>query len=154
MPPSDPGSAFPAEVELQDHGSGRWHRTVSSSVSHKWPRIRLIAFSSLFVAFVACCSLLVTFGYPRWRTVAFACVFLTGYGLYVLSRVGSFLPRWPDDDFSLAFYFMASVVTGGIHSPIVVAGLGPLTRLVQTGGANRPTAIRIAASAIARRASA
>jgi signal transduction histidine kinase len=146
-PSSGPRPEF--EVTLEDQGSERWQRALSSSVSHSWPRIRKLAFASLFGAFVVCCSMLVAVGYPTWRTVAFTCVFLLGYSLYVLSRFTRLpVPRWADDDYSLAFYFMASLFTGGIHSPIVVAGLGPLTRIVQTGGTRWPTVFRVAASSI------
>jgi signal transduction histidine kinase len=149
--PSGRGSVVNLDVTLEDQGSERWRRALSSSVSHRWPRIRKLAFGSLFGAFILSCVLLVAVGYPTWRTAAFAAVFLLGYVLYVLSRFSRLpLPRWADDDYSLAFYFMCSLFTGGIHSPIVVAGLGPLTRIVQTGGSNpRPAVLRVVATSMA-----
>lgn len=142
------GVGVPLDIGLEDRGSARWQQALSGAVSHHWPRIRRIAFTATLGAFILCCSLLVAVGYPTWRTAAFASVGLSGYGLYVLSRLpGSRLPRWADDDFSLAFYFACSLFTGGIHSPVVVAGIAPLTRSVQAGGARGPGALRVVALA-------
>ncbi len=147
---SGAGAGVPLDVKLEDRGSARWQQALSTAVSHHWPRVRLIAFTATVGAFILCCSLLVVVGYPTWRTAAFASVGLSGYGLYVLSRVrGSPLPRWADDDFALAFYFASSLFTGGIHSPIIVAGIAPLTRLVQTGVNRGPTPARVVALATA-----
>jgi signal transduction histidine kinase len=146
---SRPPSGVAVDVRLEDRRTG-WQQALSASVSRDWPRVRKIAFGSLFGAFVLCCALLAAFGYPTWRTVAFGCVGLSGNALYVLSRrPGSRLPRWGDDDFSLAFYFACSLLTGGLHSPIVVAGLGPLTRSVQGAGLRGPSAWRLGAIALA-----
>lgn len=148
--PSGPGSVVQFEITLEDRGTDRWQRALNSSVSHRWPRIRKLAFGSLFGALILCSSLLVAVGYPTSRTVAFTCVGVVGYTLYCLSRFSPLpVPRWRDDDFSVAVYFLCALCAGGIHCPIVVAGLGPLTRMVQTGRTTRPTTSRIVAFSIA-----
>lgn len=143
------GVVAPSDIRtFDDLASARWDRAVRLTLAHDWPRSRMISLAALGSAWFVFSSLLVAIGYPTWRTVAFACVGLIGLLPFTLGRFDRRIrSHWVNEEYALTTFFLGSLFTGGIFSPVILCGL-PIAATVHTRGLARPTVFRIVAFSI------
>ncbi|MGB8930956.1 MAG: HAMP domain-containing sensor histidine kinase [Anaeromyxobacteraceae bacterium] len=125
--------------------SERWARALTAAVDRKWARSRTVLFAFMFAAWAAMCVALWRLGYPGWRVAALAGDLVTVIVLHAWTAItgGKLLPEG-DGRAAFALVMGAVVLTGGLHSPLLIGVTGQLSGVVLRCGWNRQTRRAIA----------
>ena len=93
---------------------GQWRRALGVNLDDRWARSRARLLIAVLAAWGALCVALWWIGYPSWRVVVVCASLCAVIGAVVsgaraaAERVGALMP------------FLATAVTGGVHSPMLV----------------------------------
>jgi signal transduction histidine kinase len=119
----------------------RWHRAVAAAVDRKWARSRSLAFFTIYVAWAGFCVALWRQGFPPWRVGALLATLLLLAGTHLRALAvcdPRFLPEG-ESRFPFVLVLLATGLTGGLHSPLLLGVVGNLSGVLLRHGWTRAT---------------
>jgi signal transduction histidine kinase len=119
----------------------RWHRHLATAVDRKWARSRSLAFFAIYAAWAGFCFALWRHGYPPWRVVALAVLLVVLVATHLRSLALCDPRALPEGEarHPFAVSLLASALTGGLHSPMLIGVLGNFSGVLLRHGWNRQT---------------
>ncbi|HSD21983.1 MAG TPA: HAMP domain-containing sensor histidine kinase [Anaeromyxobacter sp.] len=127
--------------------AARWRRVITANVECRWKRTRWFLFAGFYAVWLAFCAALAATGYPGWRVAALAGILVALLVSHVAralsSRVASACEG--DERQPFAFIVVAIAMTGGLHSPVLIALMGAVSQFTIRRGICRATLAALAA---------
>jgi signal transduction histidine kinase len=119
----------------------RWHRHLATAVDRKWARSRSLAFFAIYALWAGFCFVLWWQGYPPWRAAALAVLLLVLVATHLRSLTLCDPRALPEGEarhpFGIAL--LASALTGGLHSPLLLGVIGNFSGVLLRHGWTRET---------------
>ena len=133
-------------VMLDRMSPERWRRALAAGVNRRWARSRVLLFVVIYLAWASLCVALWRLGYPVWRVAALAGVLAALVTLHArqASVCCSSLPEG-DGRIPFVLVLVATALTGGLHSPLVVGLTGHFSGVLIRRGWTRETRAGLAA---------
>jgi signal transduction histidine kinase len=118
----------------------RWRRALAVAVDRRWARSRTLLFAIIYASWAVLCVALWHIGYPTWRVAALGGLLLLMVGLHVRQACLCELAL-PEGDgrAPFALVLLATALTGGLHSPLLVGITGHFSGVLIRRGWNRET---------------
>jgi signal transduction histidine kinase len=124
--------------------SERWRRALQAAVDRRWLRSRWLLFAAAYALWATFCVALLRAGYPGWRVAALALLLAVAVAAFVRHLLlGRALPEG-DGRMPLAVLLLATGLTGGLHSPLLLGATGSYSGFLLRRGWNRETRAALA----------
>lgn len=130
---NDPGVTDRAGIE-------RWRRALSTTVDRRWQRSRTLTFLVVYAAWAVLCLVLWQIGFPAWRVGVLlgTLTLLVGRHLRQVLADRHCVPEG-DGRIPFALILLATAVTGGLRSPLLLAVTGHFAGVLVRRGWSRET---------------
>jgi signal transduction histidine kinase len=124
----------------------RWHRHLATAVDRKWARSRSLAFFAIYALWAGFCFALWWQGYPPWRAAALAVLLLVLVATHLRSLALCDPRALPEGEarHPFAVALLASALTGGLHSPLLIGVIGNFSGVLLRHGWTRETRVILA----------
>ena len=136
-----------ASLVLDPLPPDRWRRTLAAAVDRRWERSRALVFVAAYIQWGLLCVTLWWIGYPTWRLAVLAGLLVVLVGLQLRTQGAS--ESQTDKRIPVFVMTVAVAVTGGLHSPFLIALPSQFSGEVIRYGWSRSTAVSLAAFGVA-----